>query len=226
MMVENDTPIVHLHKFRNKKQLQGEEASFQLIEKVKRYSERHLNIREMVRAKHIFKLHLQLKEEDEIPSSMYQLFTDWLIFDYQTIHGVSVFQLFLQRQRTQMHEYEMIQAALCMAAVMEPLLITNYDGKTIVGYDLNEEEQVVSLNKVEHSSLTIVRGTVVFLRRIPGIKNNFAFTPLLLCQDVHPFSELRTNYQRMGKKDTLRSFLKHRALDILPESQYWEVVSQ
>ncbi|MBD7935504.1 MULTISPECIES: hypothetical protein [Cytobacillus] len=225
-MVENNTPIVHLHKFREKKQLQGEEASFQLIDKVKRYSARHLNIREMVRAKHIFKLHLQLKEEDEIPSSLYQLFTDWLIFDYQTIHGVSVFQLFLQRQRNQMREYEMIQAALCMASVMEPLLITDYDGKTIIGYDLNEEEQVVSLNNVEHSSLTIEKGMVVFLRRIPGIKNDFAFTPFLLCPHVHFFIELRTNYQRMGKNDTLRSFLKHRALDILPERQYWEVVSQ
>lgn len=224
-MVENDTPIVHLHKFRDKKQLQGEEASFQLIEKVKRYSERHLNIREMVRAKHIFKLHLQLKEEDEIPSSMYHLFTDWLIFDYQTIHGVSVFQLFLQRQRNQMREYEMIQAALCMAAVMEPLLITNYDGKTIVGYDLNEEEQVVSLNNVEHSSLTIVRGTVVFLRRIPGIKNNFAFP---LSYYVKMFI-LLVNYVQTIKewaKRYIEVFLKHRALDILPESQYWEVLSQ
>lgn len=225
-MVENGTPIVQLQTFREKKQLQGEEASFQLIEKVKRYSARHLNIREMVRAKHIFKLHLQLKEEDEIPSRVYPLFEDWLIFDYQTIQGVSVFQLFLQRQRKQMREYEMIQAALCMAAVMEPLLITAYDEKTIRGYDLNEVEQCVSLIKVAQPPLPISEGTVVYLRKIPGIKNEFAFSPILLCQHVHPFMELRTNYKRMGKKDTLRSFLKHRALDILPERQYWEVISR
>ena len=72
---------------------------------------RYTNIREKVRASHLFKELVNLPHEAALSDSHEQLFFQWFAFEYVTIQGKTLLQLFLADQAKQKTESFLIQGA-------------------------------------------------------------------------------------------------------------------
>jgi hypothetical protein len=140
--------VVDIDSLRNKKQKGIDTIVKELCSNLFYFVERNANIREKVRAKHIFceQSGLSLAQLEE--TNMKEKFYFWLCFDYVNIQGMTMFQLFLQQQGTRMSEKALRVVAFLLALTIEPINVKSIsaDKKKIVGKNIftNDVEEIKS----------------------------------------------------------------------------------
>ncbi|GEN36535.1 MULTISPECIES: hypothetical protein [Aneurinibacillus] len=87
-----------------------------LMEKLREYSCRVLNLREKVRAKHIFRSKVNLSSEALLTPFWEAQYGIWLLLEYQNIKGERLIEKYLLDQDTNLSEQELHLAAHWMAA--------------------------------------------------------------------------------------------------------------
>jgi hypothetical protein len=207
--------ILDLNSFREIKQLQGEKNAVQLYKLAGDYTERTANIREKVRAKHLFRKTLGLPPEAAFTSLQNEVFQNWFLFDYKTIQGSTMFSLFLKNNSRQLSEPDLIQGALFLTSAMEPIRIIKIDHNVITAVGAESESPF----QMRHMHRNLPETCEwLFIRKIPIQMFDFAMGPVLPVKDKVTVDRMLDAYSEAKKKFpelTWRAFLKTNVLYFL-----------
>ncbi|QOK25383.1 hypothetical protein IIE26_16870 [Cytobacillus oceanisediminis] len=211
--MDMDSSILDLQSFRKAKQLQGENNALRLYTLSKDYTERTANIREKVRAKHLFRKTLGLASETAFSPIQQEVFQDWFLFDYKTIQGSTMFSLFLKNNARQLSESDLIQGALFLTSVMEPIRILDVSQKKISASGVKDSTSfLLSQHGVFRPELSI---GWYFIRRIPIQMYDFPIGPFISIQKdegVHRLTKAFSKAKLKVPDLTWRAFLKSNVL--------------
>jgi hypothetical protein len=201
--------IFDLISYRNHKQQQAETNAFNLYSLAMEYAVKNSNIREKVRAKHLFRQQLSIKSEELFPGELEDFFNQWFLFDYQTIVGETMFSLFLKQQPVKWTEPEMILGALFLTSYIEPfeVLESNQVTRTIIVKNIMEEKIFTIINE----DTSYEKGTYVCLRKLPLVAKDWAVGSHIFIQTKEVISQVVETFQTIKIANpslTWRSFLK------------------
>ncbi|MBT2691171.1 hypothetical protein J7I93_23845 [Bacillus sp. ISL-47] len=209
--------ILNLNSFRETKQLQGEKNAVQLYTLAGDYTERTANIREKVRAKHLFRKTLGLSPEAAFTALQNGVFQNWFLFDYKTIQGSTMFSLFLKNNSRQLSEPDLIQGALFLTSAMEPIRVKKFDRNVITAVGA-EHESSFQMRHMDGDLPDMSAGEWFFIRKIPIQMFDIAMGPILPIKDkvtvdrmLEAYSEAKLKFPEL----TWRAFLKTNVLYFL-----------
>jgi hypothetical protein len=207
-----ENSIKDLEAYRKQKQAKSEENALALYRKAQRDSEVNANIREKVRARHIFREAAGLPGGIPFSSEQEEVFEDWFLFDYISIRGFTMFNLFLRRNSGQLAEADLIQGALFLSSVLQPVKIERADGEKLDAFDILTGEK---LQLKAAGSITLEETRSYWIRCIPVFTRNFCFGPAFPMNNSNAVSERYKELMAAGEGMTWRSFLKKSALSLL-----------
>ncbi|MFE8703392.1 hypothetical protein ACFYKX_22785 [Cytobacillus sp. FJAT-54145] len=211
--------ILNISAYRDKKQNQGEYNAKGLIRKVMEFTERNANIREKVRARNLFRNLIGLSEEQIFSPNQEKAFTEWFLYDYQTIQGLTMFSLFLRKYHQHLTEPELIQGALFLTSVFEPVQIEEiYPEKNelFVSEVFSGKQCLLFYEKADFSSIS--KGDLYFVRKISIIKRDLVIGNMYRVNDKSVLERLEREYDMTVKEDQPSSwmtFLKRTAIKFL-----------
>ncbi len=205
-----ENTIKDLEAYRKQKQAKGEENALALYRKAQKDSAVNANIREKVRARHIFREAAGLPGGIPFSSEQEEVFEDWFLFDYISIRGFTMFNLFLRRNTGQLAEADLIQGALFLSSVLQPVKIERAEGEKLAAYDILTGEKL-QLKAAE--SISLEEGHSYFIRCIPVFSRTFCFGPAFPMDNTDAVVERYNEAVREGM--TYRPFLKKTAVAFL-----------
>ncbi|OZM56080.1 hypothetical protein CIB95_13300 [Lottiidibacillus patelloidae] len=150
--------IVHIESLRHDKQQKIDHSVKETFADLFYFVERNANIREKVRAKHIFceQTGLSLVELEDLKTK--EIFSFWFCFDYVNIQGFTMYQLYLKQNSRTISESSLRVSAFLLALTIEPLLVENIssDKKCIVGKNVfTKEVQQISSFELPYNNTNI-----------------------------------------------------------------------
>jgi hypothetical protein len=219
--VEKKESLINLTSYKQNKQLQAERHAGEIFQQSLAYLERETNIREKVRAKFLFskKFSLSLDGISE-GSALDNLFRQWLLFDYKTIEGKTVFHQFLNANADLMTETGRMLAAMFLTAAWEPVEVMESDcdeNSLIVQNKLHKHIEEVLTPPQE---ISLKAGDLIFIRKIPLVTKGMLIGHPFRVKDGEIFNSLLDDYQRMSNDNgvTWRSFSKEYAPEFIAQS--------
>lgn len=195
--------IVHFQTLRKEKENQLSTFVAQHVESIHYYVDRHVNIREKVKAKHIFSEKVGCGRSPVFSKIEEQLFHDWFTYDYITIRGTTIYQLFVEHTSRVRHPLDAVVHALFMASVLEPFKVIKVDKKHIYAEKLLTGEQC-SIKMLSRCKM-LEEGEIIFLRSVPVLDQ------LLCISEVFQSDKESANnlvHQFEKSTDSWRTFLK------------------
>ncbi|MCA1036572.1 MULTISPECIES: hypothetical protein [Bacillus] len=205
-----ENTIKDLEAYRKQKQAKGEESALALYRKAQKDSAVNANIREKVRARHIFREAAGLPGGIPFSSEQEEVFEDWFLFDYISIRGFTMFNLFLRRNTGQLAEADLIQGALFLSSVLQPVKIERAEGEILAACDILTGEKL-QLKAAE--SISLEEGRSYFIRCIPVFSRTFCFGPAFPMDNTDAVVESYNEAVREGM--AYRPFLKKTAVAFL-----------
>ncbi|TLS39078.1 hypothetical protein [Pseudalkalibacillus caeni] len=166
--------IIDIESLRRQKQRAFDSALESLYSHYFSYLERNANIREKVRAKHIFKSAVGIKEE-EFDKELDEHFNHWFAFDYRNIQGTNMFDLFFKQKKNTLTQPMLVLSALLMATVLEPFKVKEKKSSREIKVKSLITEQVETIDSFCYSFKNIQRDQIVLLRKI---KSGFRYVTL------------------------------------------------
>jgi hypothetical protein len=219
-MVKEDS-FIDLLTYREQKQLQGEKNAAKLLELASDFAVRYANIREKVRAKHLFRQQILFSSELPLPKYLDDIFQQWFLFDYHTIQGETMFSLFLKQHAAKLSEPELVLGALFLTTFVEPFKIIEMDEEQLrlEVRDLSNGRSY-SIKISITSSSHLKSGKYVFLRRLPLITNDWSIGPIFPTDElIHPITESYEQACKVNPSLTWRSFLKRTGYILLAQNR-------
>ncbi|WP_416151526.1 hypothetical protein ACM26V_11345 [Salipaludibacillus sp. HK11] len=123
--------LVNLEKVKKNKQKVMYETFSDLYDWMFTYVQSEANLREKVRAKHLFCHKLGLDNKKELPPSLQLHFEHWLLFDYVTVVGSRLFDLFVRAKKDEMSKRMLELSGILMLMHLEPFRIRKVEGQEI-----------------------------------------------------------------------------------------------
>jgi hypothetical protein len=196
--------IVYLQNLRQEKENQIVSFVTKHISAVHAYVERQVNIREKVKAKHIFSEQI-LSEKGVVFSSLQEkLFNDWFTYDYVTISGMTIYQSYIKTTNGQKHPLDSVVHALFMASVLEPFKVIKTVEENIHAKKLLTGEECVI--KTDRKVEEVLPSNILFLRSIPLLDGQLCVSNIFIQQDQALVRSLITEYKISN--ESWRTFLK------------------
>ncbi len=197
--------IVYLQALREEKENQLASFIFDHMKAVQLHVDRHVNIREKVKAKHILSKRVEIESSAIFNLSQDKLFKDWFTFDYLTIRGKTNYQTYIEYANRQKHPLDTVVHALFMASVLEPFKVIKYDKTHIHAKKLLTSE--ICIIKVDTSRSDELReDKLIFLRLIPVYDSFISVSDIFIQPDQDIMENLIRQYEK--STDSLRTFLK------------------
>lgn len=196
--------IVYLHNLREEKENQLVSFVSKHISATHMYVERQVNIREKVKAKHIFSEQISLEKGVVFSSLQDKLFNDWFTYDYVTISGMTIYQSYIKNANGQKHPLDSVVHALFMASVLEPFKVKKTVGENIHAKKLLTGEECVI--KTDRKVEEVAPSSILFLRSIPLLDGQLCVSNIFIQQDDTLIDALLTEYKKSS--ESWRTFLK------------------
>ncbi|MCM3162795.1 hypothetical protein [Metabacillus litoralis] len=196
--------IVYLHNLREEKENQLVSFVSKHISATHMYVERQVNIREKVKAKHIFSEQISLEKGVVFSSLQEKLFNDWFTYDYVTISGMTIYQNYIKNANGQKHPLDSVVHALFMASVLEPFKVIKTVGENIHAKKLLTGEECVI--KTDRKVEEVAPSSILFLRSIPLLDGQLCVSNIFIQQDDTLIDALLTEYKKSS--ESWRTFLK------------------
>jgi hypothetical protein len=212
--VGNDKEIIDFQALREKKENQAETAVSSLYHDYMTFLYRELNIREKVRAKHLFCNLAEIPPETLRNSEWEACFFHWLAFDYKNITGGSLLQLYLDQHKKITGEHIYIIGALLMASVIEPAFANEQKSNKNLIVESTFEGGLSSLKGLDGSFSEIEIGDLIFIRKVRLAQSYLQLGPIIkipLIKQKGILQRLQNDYGQMKFKNdelTWRAFLK------------------
>ncbi|WP_226670180.1 hypothetical protein [Metabacillus litoralis] len=176
------------------------------IEEFQYFVEREVNIREKVKAKHIFRQKNEIEFID-FTNSEELLFQDWFTYDYLTVKGLTIYQSYVTSfSKNQMHPLHSVIHALFMASVLEPFKVIKIENNHIYAEKLLTKEKC-EINIMESNKRKgIKEEEVIFLRTIPIFEKLLCISGIFVQKDIDVVNNLLNDINK--SEDNWRTFLK------------------
>jgi hypothetical protein len=199
--------IIDFDSVKKKKQAQAEEVIVNLYEQFMDSLEKHANLREKVRAKHLFRVLTSVTEMDLLFKSVEEHFFHWFAFDYTNIQGLTMFQCFLQKQERKLTQPMLIQSALFLTAVLEPMVVEAVPEKHFIEvFDPYHEQK----HLIKIKGQQVQKNDYIFIRRVPTIGMSIQIGPLIKVSNFNVMMDLIKDYSKTNLP--WRTFLKKKAI--------------
>ncbi|MGM0874948.1 MAG: hypothetical protein ACQEWV_09115 [Bacillota bacterium] len=196
--------IVYFQTIRKEKENQLSTFVAQHVESIHRYVDRHVNIREKVKAKHIFSEKVGCDRSPVFFKIEEQLFLDWFTYDYITIRGTTIYQLYVEHTSRVRHPLDAVVHALFMASVLEPFKVIKVDNKHIYAEKLLTGEQCTI--KMLSKCKMLKDGEIIFLRSVPVLDQLLCISEVFTQSDEEIVNNLVLQFEK--STDSWRTFLK------------------
>ncbi|KKI91644.1 hypothetical protein WQ54_13545 [Bacillus sp. SA1-12] len=206
--------IIHFQALRKEKEKQLSSFICQHAASLHHYVARDVNIREKVKAKHIFS-----EKVGCVPTSIFskmeeQLFLDWFAYDYATIRGITIYQTFVEQLSKKGHPLDRIVHALFMASVLEPFKVIKCDGNHIYAEKLITGEKCTIKSA---ANKYVAQEEIIFLRSIPVFDQLLCISDLYVQRDQKSIVSMLQHFE--GSSNSWRTFLKKFAINYSWTSQ-------
>jgi hypothetical protein len=219
MGMEREDSLFDLNLYRNQKQLLAEKNAKKLYSMVEDYAIRYANIREKVRAKHLFRQQIQSNHNGSLPKYLEDIFDQWFLFDYHTIQGETMFSLFLKQRSSKLSEPEMILGALFLTTFVEPYEIIEIDEEIGTMFVRGaQNNKLISMKSVE--GFDLIKGEYIFVRRLPLITKDWIIGPIFHIQSRDFLDAMLDEYEFASKSNsslTWRTYLKKQGYFLLAQ---------
>ncbi|SDH31068.1 hypothetical protein SAMN05192534_1047 [Alteribacillus persepolensis] len=184
--------VPDFNEYRKRKQQQMDRELDTLLRTFQQWLVYHTNLREKVRAKHLFseKTGCSLERIEQQPWHHY--FTDWFMFDYITIIGTRLFDMFIKEQMKDLTRAQVQLSGVILTAALEPYTFvqTGENGVKAVSWANNE---TVYLTTLPSSSISLERMYPYFLTRSVwcGFENRLISpaVPLMMSNEAKEWSQ-------------------------------------
>ncbi|WP_096189769.1 hypothetical protein [Evansella halocellulosilytica] len=133
MKNEKATFLVDFQKMKEKKQSDAENTLLDLYESLFQYIEKEANLREKVRAKHIFAHKVGIPKGEPMASDIHMHFEHWFAFDYITVVGSRMFDLFIRDKKETMSKKMLELSSFLLLMTFEPVRLQETE-KNYVNY--------------------------------------------------------------------------------------------
>ncbi|WP_198508969.1 hypothetical protein [Bacillus sp. FJAT-44742] len=168
--------VSNFKAYRDQKQTEADQALHELYESYFSWLEKNTNLREKVRAKHIFKEKTDMHPDKLNETSWLLQFEHWFAFDYVTVIGSKMFDLYVRKNQGYMTKKMLELSGLIMTSAIQPFQTT-----------VNERE----------------RGFVKGVDPVTGIKLTVYSLDWLPLGDLKEGDYSLLRYIRCGFRDTL-----------------------
>lgn len=213
--------IVYFQQIRQEKEKQLTHFIIEHIELFKKYVDRQVNIREKVKAKHIFSEKVGCIKSPVFTKMEEQLFLDWFTFDYMTIKGKTVYQSFLDQTISKEHPLNQVVFALFMASVLEPFKVIKAEDKHIIAKKLLTGESFkLHLLRIDQCIERVKAEDIIFSRTIPVFDQLLCVSGLFIQSDHKLIDGMLEHYST--DSDSWRTFLKKFAVKYSWSNQTFE----
>ncbi|MFC3525505.1 hypothetical protein ACFOLK_13125 [Marinococcus halophilus] len=110
-----------IQRYRQRRQVEADRRLESLLAAFKDWKEENTNLREKVRAKHLFaeQTGLAVEQVEKRPWDM--LFEEWFSYDYVTIIGTHLFDMFLKQTLTERTRMDLQLGGLLLTASWLPV---------------------------------------------------------------------------------------------------------
>lgn len=200
--------IVQLASLRKEKEYQLISFINQHVNSIQGYVDRHVNIREKVKAKHIFSGKIGSETIPVFSNLQEQLFIDWFTYDYLTIRGMTIYQTFVTQQGNNRHPLDPVVHALFMASVLEPFKVIKSAETHIYAEKLLSGEQCKI--KIHSNRVVPYQDEVIFLRSIPVFDQFICISDIFVQREKASILNLLTHLDK--ESEGWRTFLKKFAI--------------
>ncbi len=111
--------VSNFKAYRDQKQTEADQALHELYESYFSWLEKNTNLREKVRAKHIFKEKTDMHPDKLNETSWLLQFEHWFAFDYVTVIGSRMFDLFVRKNQGYMTKKMLELSGLIMTSAIQ-----------------------------------------------------------------------------------------------------------
>jgi hypothetical protein len=206
MKRQND--VLDFELLRNKRQIKSDKAILSLYHSYLNFLKKEVNIREKVRAKHVFRLTFQVAKEEVDTAIWEPHFWNWFAFDYTNVMGTSMFSLYLKQQRVHMSETDLMISAILMTVKFEPIILKdNANGSLWNGIDPTTNEKATYYVPSEQQKVN--KEDLIFLRSVrSGVRKLVVGPVLRMKNDTKDeiLCKIKDNFKR--EHDNWRLYLK------------------
>ncbi|TMW71758.1 hypothetical protein [Alteribacter natronophilus] len=168
--------VVDFNEMKKKKQVKTEEALNEVYSLFFSFIDRKANLREKVRAKKLFAHKVNWPADQEFDSWVQLHFEHWFAFDYVTVIGSRMFDLFVREYKEKLSIPMLELCGHLMLMSLEPVLIEKW-----------EAEDGITVKRLATGRRTVVHpflspfpaeeGDLVFMRILPAGFQEFAAGP-------------------------------------------------
>ena len=148
-----------IQRYRQRRQAEADRCLESLLEAFKAWKEENTNLREKVRAKHLFaeQTGITVDQVEKKPWDM--LFEEWFSYDYVTIIGTHLFDMFLKQTLTERTRMDLQLGGLLLTASWIPgeLNEKNYWDRAVGGQEFSNRLQQDTALEPAVSSIWLVR---------------------------------------------------------------------
>jgi hypothetical protein len=168
--------LVDLKKVKMNKQKVIQHKFTDLYDWMFTFVQSQANLREKVRAKHLFCHKLGLDNKQELETSLQVHFEHWLLFDYVTVVGSRLFDLFIRAKKNEMSKQMLELSGILMLMHLEPFRVhDNKDQVVRVSPQFDQGKKIIEASPylfkpdVKEGDLVFMRvSSVGFEKRIIG----------------------------------------------------------
>jgi hypothetical protein len=209
--MNREESLIDFISYRDRKQNQAEAHAENLYRLASEFAERYANIREKVRAKHLFRQQIHQSSEFSFSHDLEDIYMQWFLFDYHTIQGETMFSLFLKQQSTKLSEPELILGALFLATYLEPFIIVKVDKEQGILVVKEFLEEKVCRIRYTQNDCEYLAGELVMFRRLPLITCDYAVGSFYRINNTDELLQLVHTYKQAKDSNsplTWRTYLK------------------
>ncbi|QKS72088.1 hypothetical protein FLK61_36110 [Paenalkalicoccus suaedae] len=175
-----------------------------------------VNMREKVRAKHLFKQLADVGEEVNLHGDLQRHFEHWLLFDYITTIGSRPFDLYIRKHKEVFSKEELMVASFFMLAHLTPIRIVRGESSDVEYYVATDETKQIKRANRFYCDDNWESHSLVFVRSIKIGFNNYVMGPSLTINRVHEPAVMRMLKQHVRAGDNqLHRFLKESGVTML-----------
>jgi hypothetical protein len=199
--------IISFQNIRKEKEIQLSTFIVGQVESIHSYVDRHVNIREKVKAKHIFREIVGCERSSVFSKIEEQLFLDWFTYDYITIKGTTIYQAYVEHTTKVRHPLDAVVHALFMASVLEPFKVIKSDESHIYAKKILTGDPCMIKTISEGKMLD---EGIIFLRSIPVLDQLLCISEIFVQDDEKSIHTLLNQIEK--STDSWRTFLKKFAI--------------
>ncbi|MFD2705330.1 hypothetical protein [Salibacterium lacus] len=202
--------VPSFEEHRREKQKQADLDLMELLDAYEDWLKHNTNLREKVRAKHMFAEQAGCDVSDLEEEPWRQYFEDWFAFDYVTIIGSRLFDLFVKEKAAVLTPSQIQLSGLVLTAALEPFRVISLQSGSVTAVPLweKEEKRLSSL----HGNFPLFEKTSYILARpvYCGFENRVfsPVVPLIMPGDDAELREWKARYEKKEEENRRLRFMK------------------